>query len=260
VATGKQTATLEGHDAHGPEAMAFTPDGKTLASVGRFGGIKLWDTTTGKNTASGNYTAPLNKADRERIEKLIASLGDIDFRKREKATRELEAVGPRAIDLLTQATKNQDAEIRRRAARLVDLLEASAITAGYVPAAAFSPDCKTLATAVPAEIVSEGGHNVLKDEGKIKLWDLATGKAQAILTGHTAEVWCVLFSPDGKLLATGSDDKTIKLWDVAKRKELATLKGHTDKVICLAFSADGKLLASGSADKTIKLWDVGKGK
>ena len=68
------------------------------------------------------------------------------------------------------------------------------------------------------------------------------------------------FSPDGKTLASGSDDKTIKLWDVASGKNTATVKGHKNKVETVAFSPDGKTLASGSSDKTIKLWDVKPGK
>jgi WD40 repeat protein len=123
-----------------------------------------------------------------------------------------------------------------------------------IPAAAFSPDGKTLATAISV-VESIKGRNVVT-ENSVKLWEVATGKEQASL--EAASVSSLAFSPDGKTLATGSEDNTIRLWDVAKGKELATLKGHTDKVLSLAFSADGKMLASGSADKTIKLWDVAK--
>jgi nitrous oxidase accessory protein NosD len=76
------------------------------------------------------------------------------------------------------------------------------------------------------------------------------------LTGHTDWVTSVAFSPDGRLLASGSDDDTIKLWEVASGSLVRTLSGHTSDVNSVAFSPDGRLLASGSDDKTIKLWDI----
>lgn len=73
---------------------------------------------------------------------------------------------------------------------------------------------------------------------------------------HTDVVNCVAYSPDGKFVATGSDDKTIRFWDVATGKEMAVLAGHERDVISLAFSPDMKTLASGSWDSTVRLWDI----
>jgi WD40 repeat protein len=80
-----------------------------------------------------------------------------------------------------------------------------------------------------------------------------------VRTGHSALVWSVTFSPDGKILASGSRDNTVKLWDVATGAELRTLEGHSDYVNSVAISPDGKTLASGSRDSTVKLWDVATG-
>ncbi|MCI0660390.1 MAG: choice-of-anchor D domain-containing protein [Acidobacteria bacterium] len=78
----------------------------------------------------------------------------------------------------------------------------------------------------------------------------------ATLSGHVNSVESVSFSPDGKTLASGSDNGTFKLWDVAGRREIATFYGHTGSVESVSFSPDSKTLASGSWDNTIKLWDV----
>src|SRR4051794_143553 len=91
-------------------------------------------------------------------------------------------------------------------------------------------------------------------------------KERTTLRGHTKPVRSVAFSPDGKTLASGSEDSTIKLWEVTTGKERAILKGHTSSVFAVVFSPDGKTLASGSSaqkgtsDDTIKLWDVATGK
>jgi WD40 repeat protein len=237
VATCKNTATIKAIDRCRVAAMAFTPDGKSLVSVGPHDGIRLWDAAAGKEN-----TVTLNAADEARIEKLIGDLGDAQFFEREKAAREIKAMGPLAIDTLKHATRHPDAEISDRAARLVDLLEGSTVAAQIGSAAAFSQDCKILAAAT-------------SDNG-VKLWEVATCKELAALKGEMVGVMTVVFSPDSKTLAAGNEDGTIKLWDVSTRKELATFKGHAKYAYSLAFSPDSNTLASGGDDKMIMLWNV----
>src|SRR5271157_2503482 len=108
---------------------------------------------------------------------------------------------------------------------------------------AFSPDGETLASS--------------SDEGAIILWDMATHQplGQPLFAPGGAN--SLAFSPDGKTIASGRDDHRIILWDVATRQPIGQpLTGHTNWVHSLAFSPDGKTLASGSDDHTVILWDL----
>src|SRR5262249_27036764 len=77
------------------------------------------------------------------------------------------------------------------------------------------------------------------------------------LRGHTARISDVVFSPDGKILASAGQDGVVRLWDVARRQPLgAPLSGHRDEISSLAFRRDGAMLASAGYDGTLRLWDV----
>ena len=96
-------------------------------------------------------------------------------------------------------------------------------------------------------------------DGRLRLWDAASGVLLATLTGPKRPVLSVGFSPDGMRLVSGSDDRTLRLWDAASGALLATLTGHESWVRSVSFSPDGKLLASGSEDCTLRLWDAASG-
>jgi WD40 repeat protein/tRNA A-37 threonylcarbamoyl transferase component Bud32 len=96
-------------------------------------------------------------------------------------------------------------------------------------------------------------------DGTVKVWDTATGQELLTLKGHTGAVEGVAFSGDSKRLASAGKDGTVKVWDAATGQELQVLKGHTGPVNSVAFSPDGQRLASASQDQTVKVWDAQKG-
>ena len=80
------------------------------------------------------------------------------------------------------------------------------------------------------------------------------------LEGHIDSVRSVSFSPNGKLIVSGSYDETVKTWDVETGKQVHNLEGHSSDVNSVSFSPNSRLIVSGSLDKTVKTWDVQTGK
>ncbi|OKH43233.1 hypothetical protein NIES2101_31080 [Calothrix sp. HK-06] len=109
---------------------------------------------------------------------------------------------------------------------------------------AFSPDGKLLATGTDSEIC---------------LWQVADSQQLLYLKGHTAWVVAIAFSPNGEIIASGSNDQTIRLWNTQTGQCIKTLRGHSSWVQSVAFSPDGETVASGSNDQTIKLWNTQTG-
>jgi WD40 repeat protein len=215
--------TLVGHT-EPVKSVAFSPDGKTLASGGADKTVKLWDAATGQERAT-----------------LTDNPGAVDSVAFSPDSKTLASASANA-----EAPWNNPGEVRLWDVASGQKRATLSGHTGGVFAVAFSPDGKTLASA--------------SADKTVKLWDAATGRVQATVNGHTSWVLNVAFSPDGKTLASASADRTVKLWDAATGQERAALKGHTGgPVTSLAFSPDGKTLASGSADRTVMLWDAATG-
>jgi RNA polymerase sigma factor (sigma-70 family) len=206
---------------------AFSADGKRIASWGNDSEIRVWDAETGADVRSWRFVME------------YGSLGGnnptyLQFSPDGKSLSYGDSMlaGIRTVDLSNGAQVGQFA------------------TAG--PAfQALSPDGKLLAA---------GGSN----QGPLRVIDTATGKELPRWGGgHQGVILAMVFSSDGKTLATASKDRTVRLWDAATGKELHKLTGHAGAVSHLCFSRDGKYLASASAetsDKTVSWWDVASGK
>ncbi len=96
-------------------------------------------------------------------------------------------------------------------------------------------------------------------QNEIYIWSLETGRVRWKLQGHFKQVRNVDFSPDGELLASGSEDQTVRIWDLNSGQTIYTLQEHNWHVTCVAFSPNGQFLASGSRDQTIRIWQVATG-
>lgn len=89
----------------------------------------------------------------------------------------------------------------------------------------------------------------------IFVWDVETGKEIKMIKVYTKCI-TIVFSPNGRYLASGGEDKIIRIWDLLTGNEVSTLVGHTDAVTSLVYSSDGKYLSSGGKDGTIRIWNL----
>src|SRR5207249_8385643 len=94
--------------------------------------------------------------------------------------------------------------------------------------------------------------------GDVRLWRGAGETLHRVWPAHTDIATAIAFSPDERLLASGSNDDSVKLWDVERGAPLWSA-GQTSAILCVAFAPDGGLLASGGFDGKLRLWDAQQG-
>lgn len=226
VGTGKSRRLLGKHPG-GFWPIAFSPDGRLVASEGRSHVIHVWDVSNGKEVRQINDVA--------------VKVWSLCFSPDSKA--------------LACGTSPDGRVTAKPALHLWDLDSGKErchfnMHFSFVTGLAFSPDGKTIAS---GDSTREGSF--------AHLWDTATGKEICCHTGHREDVGALAFSPDGKLVASGAGsvgqkDNSVHIWEAATGRLIRRFEGHHSCVGSVVFSPDGLTVASGAGDSTILLWDI----
>jgi len=247
--------TLAGHR-RGVPGLAFTPDGAFLITGSQDGTAKVWDTSTGQELFSLTGHGPINHLAVSPDGMRVATAnrdGTVTFwditptGSREVLTfffdhSAMVTAGNFSPDRTLLATISEDGVVKiRSSSTSQELLTTSLPITGSILWIALSPDNTRLATAL--------GTTAL-------VWDIKTGHKLATMSGHHDTIYTLVFSPDGKRLATGGADMTARVWDANTGQELLELSDLKGPVNEVAFSPDGKRLATTSEDGSTKVWDA----
>jgi WD40 repeat protein len=260
----------------GVSALAWSPDGKSLATAaGEGGSIKVWDAATGQRLAT------LTPADRgtqvtDPLTGQVVSVRSSTFAEAQGLTWRWTPDGSRLL-----AAEPLPSLVDRDLGRLVVEIQPASL--------ALSPDGKRLAlggqtrrpenewychiavcdlSGAQKPLVFRGHrdatqHVAWHPDGKrlasasgdeVKVWDAASGKELLRLPGHGRAAW----SPDGKLLAAPSaeEKRAVKVWDAANGREVRTLRGHRDRAFQVAWAPDSHRLASSDFSSEVRVWDL----
>lgn len=234
-------------------SVAFSPNGRFLASGDQDNTIKLWSGDGKFIKDLGNHNGDVWSVSFSPDGKILASAGgdgiiklwSLDGILIQEIKAHAEAVTGVSFspdsEMLVSGSEDKTVKLWRREGTSFKEFKTLTGHDKFINNVAFSPD---------GEIFASAG-----SDNKVILWR-RDGTLFKILTGHEGEVWDVSFSPDGEMIASASFDETVKLWnrDGVLLKILSLSTGHTNRVLSVSFSPDGRTIASASLDQTVILW------
>jgi len=290
---GRQLLQLDGHTAW-VRSLAFSHDGKILASGSHDHSIRLWNVDGTCSSILTGHTSGVQSVCFSPDGKTLASgSNDKTIRLWNISTGQLYLVLPGHTNNVTfvtfhpngqLVTASTDNTVRLWNIQTGKCLEILNIQINWELAIALSHDGQTLVTgsdgnAVKFWNISTGECiKILPDynsfvwsiafstddktivtgseDNTVKIWDIGTGECLQTLHEHQQRVWLVDLHPNNQTLMSISEDQTIKLWDISSRRCIKTLKGYSNWILSLSFSPDGQTLASSSQDQKVRLWDM----
>jgi WD40 repeat protein/serine/threonine protein kinase len=261
TADGTKRDQLSGHQGH-VYGLAYDQAGTRLASASFDKTVRIWSTADGRQlailvgheqavthvqfAAKGSMLASGSADGTVRLWDPDHNRADIVYRCRDGLPRAVDitrdgstiVVGsdsPGTIEVLDAETGKQK------------LVVSGGPQQDSVVALQFAPNGERLAVA-------------FRDERSVRICDVVSGKLGDAIRGHEAALTSMVWSPDGKTIATGYEDHKVRLWDVARREAIGTPWEHPAAVSAVTFSSDGRRVAAGTKDGTVHVWDVTTGK
>jgi Tol biopolymer transport system component/energy-coupling factor transporter ATP-binding protein EcfA2 len=240
-------------------AVAFSPDGKYVASGSRDGTARVWEAQTGREIARVNHEVYVIAVAFSPDGKYVISGGC------DKKDENYRCIGGTARVWEAQTGR----EIARMSHNNAVVAVAFSPDGKYVVSGSFDGTVRVWETQTGHEVArksymsnevafSPDGKYIISGGGAAHVWEAQTGREIARMS-HEGGVVAVAFSPDGRYVVSGGGDGTVRVWEAQTGREIARMS-HEGNVVAAAFSPDGRYVVSGSLDGTARVWEVQTGR